>query len=59
MLSGIVGGRSTMKWAAEQRGGNSPMPYIFDVYGTLLDVDAAAREAASETGMEVLAANWP
>ena len=48
-----------MKWAAEQRGGNSPMPYIFDVYGTLLDVDAAAREAASETGMEVLAANWP
>ena len=30
------------------------MPYAFDVYGTLLDVDAAAREAASETGMEVL-----
>ena len=35
------------------------MPYVFDVYGTLLDVDAAAREAASEAGMEVLAANWP
>ena len=48
-----------MKWAAERRSGNSPMPYVFDVYGTLLDVDAAAREAASETGMEVLAANWP
>ena len=35
------------------------MPYIFDVYGTLLDVDAAAREVASETGMEFPAANWP
>ena len=34
------------------------MPYVFDVYGTLLDVDAAAREDASEIGMEVLAANW-
>ena len=48
-----------MKWAAEQRGGNSPMPYVFDVNGTLLDVDAATREAASETVMEVPAANWP
>ena len=28
------------------------MPFVFDVYGTLLDVDAAAREAASEKGME-------
>ena len=35
-------GQSAMKWAAEQRCGNSPMPYVFDVYGTLLDVDAAA-----------------
>ena len=47
-----------MKCAAEQRGGNSLVPYFSDVYGTLLDVDAAAREVASETGMEVLAANW-
>ena len=28
------------------------MPYVFDVYGTLLDVDAASREAAKEEGME-------
>ena len=35
------------------------MPYVFDVYGTLLDVDAAAREAARERGMETLAAKWP
>ena len=48
-----------MKWAAEQRGGNSPMPNVFDVYGTLPDEDAAALEAASETRMGVLAANWP
>ena len=40
-----------MKWTAEKRGGNSLMPYVSDVYGTLLDVDAAAREVASETGM--------
>jgi FMN phosphatase YigB (HAD superfamily) len=32
------------------------MPYIFDVYGTLLDVDAAARQAAQEPDMEHLAA---
>ena len=25
---------------------------VFDAYGALLDVDAAAREAASEPGME-------
>jgi 2-haloacid dehalogenase len=31
---------------------------VFDAYGTLLDVDAAAREAASEPGMEALNANW-
>jgi hypothetical protein len=43
MSSGIVGGQSTMKWAAEQPGGNSLMQYVSDVYGTLLDVDAAAR----------------
>lgn len=35
------------------------MPYIFDVYGTLLDVDAAARAAAREPGMERLADCWP
>ena len=32
--------------------------FVFDAYGTLLDVDAAAREAASETGMEALKENW-
>jgi len=31
---------------------------VFDAYGTLLDVDAAAREAASEPGMEALKENW-
>ena len=35
------------------------MPHVFDVYGTLLDVDAAAREAAAAPGMESLAASWP
>ena len=30
---------------------------VFDAYGTLLDVDAAAREAASEPGMEALKEN--
>ncbi len=35
------------------------MPHVFDVYGTLLDVDAAAREAAAAPGMESLAAIWP
>jgi len=35
------------------------MPCIFDVYGTLLDVDSAAREAAAEPGMEALAEQWP
>jgi len=34
------------------------MPLVFDVYGTLLDVDAAAREAAAEPGMELLAQHW-
>ena len=33
------------------------MPYVFDVYGTLLDVDAAAREAAE--GHPALAKSWP
>ena len=28
------------------------MPFVYDVYGTLLDVDAATREAAAEKGME-------
>ena len=31
---------------------------IFDAYGTLFDVAAAAREAAGEPGQEALAANW-
>ena len=31
---------------------------VFDAYGTLLDVDAAAREAAAETDMEALKENW-
>ncbi len=31
---------------------------IFDAYGTLFDVAAAAREAASEPGREALAAVW-
>lgn len=33
------------------------MPLIFDVYGTLLDVDAAAREASETSPM--LKENWP
>lgn len=32
---------------------------IFDAYGTLFDVDAAARAAASEPGGGVLAEAWP
>jgi 2-haloacid dehalogenase len=32
--------------------------YVFDAYGTLLDVDAAAREAAAEPGMGALKDNW-
>ena len=32
--------------------------FVFDAYGTLLDVGAAAREAASEPGMEALKENW-
>ena len=32
--------------------------FVFDAYGTLLDVDAAAREAAAEPGMEALKENW-
>ena len=31
------------------------MPLVYDVYGTLLDVDAATRIAAAEPGMEALA----
>ena len=31
---------------------------VFDAYGTLLDVDAAARQAATEPGMEPLQKNW-
>lgn len=32
---------------------------VFDAYGTLFDVAAAAREAASEPGRAALAAKWP
>ena len=32
--------------------------FVFDVYGTLLDIDAAARQAATEHGMEPLQKNW-
>jgi 2-haloacid dehalogenase len=32
---------------------------VFDAYGTLFDVSAAARAAASEPGREALAAVWP
>ena len=32
--------------------------FVFDAYGTLLDVDAAARKAAAESGMEPLRDNW-
>lgn len=35
------------------------IPMVFDVYGTLLDVDAAARRVAAEPGMEQLAECWP
>ena len=31
---------------------------VFDAYGTLLDVDAAARDAAAEPDMEALKENW-
>ncbi|MGB7243290.1 MAG: haloacid dehalogenase type II [Sulfitobacter sp.] len=32
---------------------------VFDAYGTLFDVAAAARQAASEPGFEKLAGRWP
>lgn len=32
---------------------------VFDAYGTLFDVGAAARMAAAEPGREALAARWP
>jgi 2-haloacid dehalogenase len=32
---------------------------IFDAYGTLFDVSAAAREAAAEPGREAFAQHWP
>lgn len=32
---------------------------VFDAYGTVFDVDAAARRAASEPGGAVLATHWP
>ena len=33
--------------------------YVFDAYGTLFDVNAAARVAASEPGRQALADVWP
>lgn len=33
--------------------------YVFDAYGTLFDVNAAARQAASEPGQDALAEVWP
>ena len=32
---------------------------VFDAYGTLFDVAAAARAAAAEPGREALQAVWP
>ena len=32
---------------------------IFDAYGTLFDVGAAARQVADEPGNEAFSANWP
>ncbi|MEO1494879.1 MAG: haloacid dehalogenase type II [Pseudomonadota bacterium] len=32
---------------------------VFDAYGTLFDVAAAAREAAAEAGREAFATHWP
>ena len=32
---------------------------VFDAYGTLFDVGAAARKAAGEPGREAFAAKWP
>ena len=32
---------------------------VFDAYGTLFDVAAAARQAAAEPGREALAEHWP
>ncbi|WP_435258148.1 haloacid dehalogenase type II [Thioclava sp. FR2] len=36
-----------------------PTAFVFDAYGTLFDVSAAARAAAAEPGGETLAAVWP
>lgn len=33
--------------------------YVFDAYGTLFDVNAAARTAAEEPGRDALASVWP
>ncbi|KPP94200.1 MAG: 2-haloacid dehalogenase [Roseibaca calidilacus] len=32
---------------------------VFDAYGTLFDVDSAARQVASEPGGTALVAHWP
>ena len=34
------------------------MYFVFDAYGTLLDVNAAAREAAQEPEMAVIGDQW-
>lgn len=36
-----------------------PAAFVFDAYGTLFDVAAAARRAAAEPGGEALAGVWP
>lgn len=36
-----------------------PKAFVFDAYGTLFDVTAAARQAAAEPGAEALAPVWP
>ena len=36
-----------------------PTAFVFDAYGTLFDVSAAARAAAAEPGGETLSAVWP
>ena len=43
-----------------QKGAKMPITtYVFDAYGTLFDVNAAAREAADEPGQDALKAVWP
>ena len=46
-----------MRWFAGQQEVNSLIPYVFGVNGTLLEVGAAAPEAASDIGVEVFDTN--